>query len=140
MKIISNEKIYFKATQKNIISPINYIKEYKYEELIEIFFLSKEYHNNITKIFKFFNILLTKNKMTLMNDKNKNILLKFTKIYNKVEINCCLELKEIILNNDEMINLLSNEVNKIKSQSFLNVNEKNEIDLIKKENQILKIK
>ena len=140
MKIIPSEKIYFKASQKNIISPINYIKEYKYEELIEIFFLSKEHYSDITKIFKFFNFLLTKNKMILMNDKNKNILLKFTKLYNKVEINCCLELKEIILKNDEMINLLSNEINKIKSQSLLNVNEKNEIDLIKKENAILKNK
>ena len=56
MKLYSNKKTSFKAKQTNPIWNINYSKINKYQELLTTFLLTKDYYNDTTKIFKFFDM------------------------------------------------------------------------------------
>ena len=73
MKINPEDKILFQAKNKNN-SLLIFEKEYTYKELIKAFLLIKEYYNNINKIFTFLEISLTKNKISLLYDKDKTII------------------------------------------------------------------
>ena len=72
-KIISEEKMLFQAKNKTI-SLLSFEKEFTYEELIKNLFLQEQYYNNIHKIYKFYDISLTKNKISLLYDKNEKQL------------------------------------------------------------------
>ena len=104
MELYSNEKIAFKVKQANTISYINYIKTYKYEELTNIFILPKNYYNDTTKIFKFFDISITKDKIRLSKDNNKlKLILKKTVDFEDIE--CAIQLEEKKITTDELIKI-----------------------------------
>ena len=63
MEINSNEKIIFKVKQKNKINDYFYLRECSYEEIIKKLLLTKEYYDNIYKVFDFYDKSLIKNKV-----------------------------------------------------------------------------
>ena len=137
IEIISDNNISFKAKQKNIISFSIFSIEYKYDDLIKKFFLEKSHYENIYKIFDFLNISIEKNKISLIQDKN-NLKLILKKLLDYDEVDCCIELKEKKLKNEEKLNALSDGINELKK--YYNNNEKDDINLIKKENEELRQK
>ena len=137
LEIDSNEKIYFKAKQENKLTSINYIQNFGYEEIIKKLSLSKEYYNNINKVFEFFDTALTKDKVYLKMTKNHNLKLIVKKNIDFHEVECSLELKENKLKNEELMEKLLIRMNEIKSNNSCN---KEELSLIKKENEELKKK
>lgn len=137
LEIDSNEKIYFKAKQENKLTSINYIQNFGYEEIIKKLSLSKEYYNNINKVFEFFDTALTKDKVYLKMTKNHNLKLIVKKNIDFHEVECSLELKENKLKNEELMEKLLIRMNEIKSNNSRN---KEELSLIKKENEELKKK
>ena len=52
MELYINEGITFKVKQANIISYIIYNKKYKYDKIITIIILPKDYYDETTKILK----------------------------------------------------------------------------------------
>ena len=137
LEIDSNEKIYFKAKQENKLTSINYIQNFGYEEIIKKLSLSKEYYNNINKVFEFFDTALTKDRVYLKMTKNHILKLIVKKNIDFHEVECSLELKENKLKNEELMEKLLIRMNEIKSNNSRN---KEELSLIKKENEELKKK
>ena len=93
MDMYSNENINFKISPKNdLLSKANFSKVYSYEELIKKLILHKEHYDNISKVFKFYDISLSKNRVSLVFDKNKKIMkLSLRKILDYDEIDCFLD-------------------------------------------------
>jgi len=126
IEITSNQIISFKAFQINNISYFIYFKEYKYEELLKIFLLQKEYYDNISKIFKFLDNSLSRKKCSLNqgNDK-KELKLIIKKTLDYEEIECSISLNKKKLTNEEMIKVLFNEIKEIKLKLLKNNNNNN---------------
>ena len=135
MKINSYDTILFHAKyKKNLFS-----KEYKYNELIKLLLLIADYYNNINKIFSFLDISLTKNKISLLDDKDETIIkLKLKKLLDYNEINCFLYLKLNNGNKENKGEFNENDFDyKILYESIKKENEemKSSIELLKKENE-----
>ena len=115
MKIIPDNKIHFKIRQINNLSFFYYEREYKYEEITKIFFLENNYYDSINKIFKFYDIAITRKKVNLSLNKEKNtIVLSLKKPMDFDEVECCLNLEEKKLTNEEMLKILFNEIKEMK--------------------------
>ena len=54
MEIYSNDKLYFKLRKSNNIQLYQYIKEYKYNEILNLLLLHKKQYENLSKIYYFF--------------------------------------------------------------------------------------
>lgn len=107
MKTLPDNKIHFKIRQINNLSFFYYEREYKYEEITKIFFLEKNYYDSISKIFKFYDIAITRKKVSLSYNKEENIIiLSLKKVMDFDEVECCLKLKEKKLTNEEMLKIL----------------------------------
>ena len=126
----SNDKMIYKINQENNNS-FYYYKEFTYDELISILSLPVKYYDNISKIFQFYDTSISNNKVELIksiiNNKISMILLLkmtigFDELESKIIIN---EIKEII--NGENLN---NE----------KINDKDEIEALKKKNEELESK
>ena len=141
LKINPEDKILFQAKNINNLL-LKFEKEYSYKELIKTFLLIKDYYNNINKIFTFLDISLTKNKISLLYDKDKTIIkLKLKKQLDYDEINCFLYLKLNKGPKEKIDNFIeSNNDYKIFYESIKKENEeiKANMELIKKENDELK--
>ena len=113
----SDDYIQFELRKSNSISLYHYITKYKFNDIIKRLSLKKEYQQDSSKIFKFFDLALTNKKIHLeYNNYNKNIMeliLKKEKDVNKLEGILKLNTKKI--ENDEMFNILINEINEIKN-------------------------
>ena len=70
MKINQDNNILFQTRYKNNL----YSKEYTYSELTKMLFLINDYYDNIKKIFKFLDTSITKNKISLLDDKDETII------------------------------------------------------------------
>jgi methyl-accepting chemotaxis protein len=118
MEMYSNETINFKATLKSNLSLSNYSKIFTYEELIKKLIMQKELYVNVSKIFKFYDTAILKNRVSLVLDKNKKILkLSLRKIMDFDEIDCVLDLDEAIPSKEEQLNSLFNQINEIKTKN-----------------------
>ena len=130
MDLYSNQKISFTIRQTNNISFYYFYKEYSYEELIKNLFLPVQQYDNIKKVFSFYDTAIIKNKVTLIQEKEKKnmiLLLKIALFFEDIEAK--LFLNEIKLTNEEMLKILFDEIRQIKIKG-LPTNNKNE----KKEN------
>ena len=124
MKINQYNNILFQTRYKNNL----YSKEYTYSELTKMLFLINDYYDNIKKIFKFLDTSMTKNKISLLDDKDETIIkLKIKKQLDFDEVNCFLYLK--------LINETKEKTDKISSKI---INYKFLYESIKKENQEIK--
>ena len=117
----SNDLITFNVIQINKLSNYHYFKEYNYDKLLNLLFLNKSFYNNISKIYQFCDIAISKNKINLIKD-NEKIILSLKNIVNFEEIECKLDLFEKKISNEEMINKIINLINEIKLKG-INVNE-----------------
>ena len=138
MKINQYINILFQTRYKNNL----YSKEYTYSELTKILFLINDYYNNIKKIFKFLDTSITKNKISLLDDKDETIIkLKIKKQLDFDEVNCFLYLKLINETKEKTDKINSNNIDyKFLYESIKKENEeiKANIELLKNENQEMK--
>ena len=109
LEVISDEKIHFKARQTNNISFYIYEAIFEYEHIAKILLLEKNYYDSIQKIFKFYDTAIKRNKVSLFyNNQKKIITLSLKKQMDFDEVECCLDLKETIIKNEDMIKFLFN--------------------------------
>ena len=113
----SDDYIQFELRKSNSISLYHYITKYKFNDIIKRLSLKKEYQQDSSKVFKFFDLALTNKKIHLeYNNYNKNIMeLILMKEKDVNEIEGKLELNKNKIENDEMFNILINEINEIKN-------------------------
>ena len=136
----SNGNINFKVQQKNIESPFYYFKEYNYEEILQKFILIKEHYENISKILKFFDIAISKNKINLLkDDKNKKMKLSLKKSMDFEEVECILELDEAEINNEDMLKLMMEQIRELKVKEMGSGGDKDIKKLIE-DNEMMKSK
>ena len=126
MEIYSDDMIYFKLRKSKNFSLYHYMNKYDYNEITKLFLLQKEHYIDLSKIFHFFDLALTKKKIKLEHNKEKNLMiLKLNKILDFDEIECKLELNEEKLQKEEMFNLLLDEINEIKNKNNKKGNQEN---------------
>ena len=119
IELLSNEKISFKIRQINNISFIYFYKEYSFNDLNKYLLLPIQHYDDISKIFKFYDTAVLKNKVTLLQDKDKKsmvLLLKITLFFDDIESK--LYLDEIQLTNEQMLKILFNEIREIKTKGL----------------------
>ena len=133
MQLSKHEKISFKIRQTNNLFFYYYYKEFGYEELRKALSLPVEHYNNISKVFKFYDTAVLKNKVFLVQEKGKKgmvLLLKITLFFEDIESK--IFLNEIRLTNEEMITILFDEIKQIKMKGLpkkiANENENNKKD------------
>ena len=138
MKINPDNKILFQIKYKNNI----FSKEYTHSDLIKLLLLINDYYNNIKSIFKFLDTSFSKNKISLLDDKDETIIkLKLRKQLDYDEVNCFLYLKLINEEKEKKDKFNENSIDyKIFYEKVKKENEeiKANIDLIKKENEGMK--
>ena len=117
--IYSNENIRFFIKQTDRIVIEYYEQEFTYDEITKELKLLKDHNNNIKKVFNFYNIAIEKNKVTLVEQKeSKQLILKMQRELDFDIIQTNIELKAKKINNDEMIKILSDELNKLKTNQM----------------------
>ena len=133
MQLSKHEKISFKIRQTNNLFFYYYYKEFGYEELRKALSLPVEHYDNISKVFKFYDTAVLKNKVFLVQEKGKKgmvLLLKITLFFEDIESK--IFLNEIRLTNEEMITILFDEIKQIKMKglpkNIANENENNKKD------------
>ena len=70
----SDDYILFELKKSNNISLYHYINKYKYKDITKIFSLQKEYQQDSSKVFQFFDLALTNKRIKLDYNKDKNIM------------------------------------------------------------------
>ncbi len=120
---ISEKKIKFEIRQINKISFYYYENIFGYEEITKILLLEKNYYDNIDKIFKFYENSITRQKVSLIIDKEKKIIkLSIKKVMDFDEVNCYMDLYEKKLTNEEMIVILFNKIKEMELKGNGNSN------------------
>ena len=113
----SDDNIGFKISQSYNISLYYYKNKYNYTEITKLFLLQKEYYQDLSKVFKFFDAALTKKKIKLEYNENKKTMeLILNKTLDFDEIECRLALNKNRIENDDIFNMLINEINEIKNK------------------------
>ena len=98
-----------------------YKNKYNYTEITKLFLLQKEYYQDLSKVFKFFDAALTKKKIKLEYNENKKTMeLILNKTLDFDEIECRLALNKNRIENDDIFNMLINEINEIKNKKTEN--------------------
>ena len=120
IEISSNNDILFNLRQTNNISFIYYEKKYKYEDILKHLNLEKNKYNNILKILEFFDVSVKNEKVKISKDNNKNktFLVLILNENNKVE-EYCINLEIKCMTEKKMLNIIIDEINKIKNKENL---------------------
>ena len=71
MELKLNDIISLKIRQINDLSFYYYSKDYKYDNLAKLLLLNKDYYDNISKIYKFCDKIISKKRVKLNKDKRK---------------------------------------------------------------------
>jgi len=148
MNLYSNEKIQFNITKNSEFSLYNYTKSYDYSEITKKFLLPNEYYNNLSKVYKYFDTAISKNKLFLIK-KNNNMKLLLKKAMDFDEVDCYIDLVEEKASNEGILSSLFNEIkllkqkndsNEEKIKGLIQENEemKKNINIIKEENKAIK--
>ena len=117
VEIYSDESILFILTQKNVLSNIQYKKEFKYETIIKELYYLKAIYTNIKEVFKFIDNSINKNRCKLVENKEKKKITLLIKILiNDEEKESLISLPLEMTANKEIINLLIDEVNFLKKE------------------------
>lgn len=117
MSLYNSERLLFKIRQLTNISLLNYEKRFDYEEIAKILFLEKSYYKNVEKIFNFCDKALNDKKVTIYPELEKHqikVILKKKMDYD--EVDCEFYLYEKKNTKDEMIQILTDELNTLKLQ------------------------
>ena len=106
VEIYSDESILFILTQKNVLSNIQYKKEFKYETIIKELYYLKAIYTNIKEVFKFIDNSINKNRCKLVENKEKKKITLLIKILiNDEEKESLISLPLEMTANKEIINL-----------------------------------
>ena len=112
MDVHSNNKLYFILRVSDNLSIYQYIKEYKYEELLNLLALDKKSYPDLNKIFILFDKAFINKKVDLAyNKSNKTMILKVKKESGTINV----ELNQIKLTNEEKFIIAFEEISLIKS-------------------------
>ena len=112
----SDDNIFFKLRKSNNLSIYNYMNKYNYNDITRLFLLQKEYYENLSKVFQFFDLALINKKIKLEYNNDKNIMeLILNKKLDFDEVECKLVLNKNKIENDEMFIMLINEINEMKN-------------------------
>lgn len=123
IKICSNETINFYLKQNNKKSFSKYIHEYKYDEIIQALSLSKDVYNDITKVFKYYDDAIMKSEIELTKEKDIFKLKKKKKNNlneKEGESECCIDLFEEKLSNEDIFNELYNKIEELNLKNSKN--------------------
>ena len=123
IKICSDETISFYLKQSNKRSFSKYIHEYKYDQIIQTLSLSKDIYNDIAKVFKYYDDAIMKSEILLTKEKNIFKLKKKKKNNSNEkegESECCIELFEEKLSNEDIFNELYNKIEELSLKNSKN--------------------
>ena len=124
----------FKIWQTNNISFYFYHNQYEYNYLINELKLPIQNYENVSKLFKFFEAAISKNKIILSQDKNKKeLILSLNITIGFDEIESKLFLKETKFTNEELLKILFKEIKEIKIKGLPNTNNETKDDSNKNE-------
>ena len=129
--------INFKVKQLNIITKNYYSKLYTFEEIFNKLSLIKQHHDSISKIFNFIDKSISLGKMILIEDQNKNIILSLKRSLDfGEEVEYKIELDKNKMKDEEIMDILIEQINEIKSKDKgdnNNLDKNNNINQIKEE-------
>ena len=134
----SNGDINFKVKQINNITRYYFSKKYSFEEILKKLYLYKDLNESISKILTYIDYSISNKKMILNEDQNKNIILSLKKSMDLQEVECKIELEKIKIKDEEIMDLLIEQINEIKSKDKGENNNQdlnNIINQIKEENE-----
>ena len=137
MELYSNDKLFFKLRKSDSIQLYHYIKEYKYDDILNLLLLHKKHYENLSKIFIFCDKAINNKKVSLVYNENKKIMiLKLKRTLDFEEFECDIELNETKIKNEEIFKLLIDEINMLKNSKGNNENNKyiEEINNLTKKN------
>ena len=137
--VYSNQTIHFYIKPTNKIAIYYYEKEYTLDEIINTLLLVKNIYSDITKVFTFYNTAITKQKVLLKEEKEKKqLILNLEREIDFQTIQCNIELKERQINNDEMMKIITEEINKLKNKQIENEQKNQEKKIQNNEEKIKK--
>ena len=121
MTLLSSDVISINIKQINDLSFHYYYGEFKYDELIELLDIGKRRYNEISKIYKLCDGLISRNQIKIINSKEKEITLIINREEDGEVLDCKLILKEKNTTNDEIletkINLLTERINLLSEEN-----------------------
>ena len=108
--------ILFRIEKTNTVRKHFYSKKYTLSELISKLYLLPNLYPTTQKVLELYQKYLDKNKVSLIYDeKTTQMFLRLKKTLEDEEITCDLELKQTCLSSKELINILYEEVELVKS-------------------------
>ena len=131
MSSYNSQILNFKIRQLDKISTLNYEKRFDYEEITKILLLEKNYYTNIQKIFTFCDKALNDKKVLIYPELEKHqikVILKKKMDYDEIERQFYLTEKKN--SKDEMIQILTDEINNLKLQKSNNINDISNYNII----------
>ena len=148
MNLYSNETIHYNITKKSELSLYNFNKNYDYKEITKKLLLPNEYYNNMSKVFKYIDTAIIKNKVFLIKEYDYiKLLLKKNMDFD--EVDCYIDLCKEKVSNEVILASLFNEIkllkqknnsNEEKIKSLIQENDeiKKSLNIINEENKIIK--
>lgn len=124
IKLNSKDNINFQLRQTFNFPSIIYNKEFSYEELLKQLSLSKEDYNSASKVFKYYESVLSKNNISLVEERKLMKVILKRKVDSK-EVEDCLSLEEEKVSNEDKINMLFNDISELRLKN-INEEKKNE--------------
>ena len=126
----SDQTIHFYLKQTNKMSIYYYEKIFTYEQIINTLKVLKELYNDITKVFGFYDMAITKKIVILKEITNKKqMILNMQKEIDFIIVQCNIEMDIKQISNEDMIIIMAEEINKLKNiqtNNVTNQNKKNE--------------
>lgn len=140
IETFTNGKINFKLHQSNVESSVYYFKEYSYEDILAKLYLFKEQCDSISKVLKYCDVAISKNKVTLVKEnKMMKIIIKKSSEFFDSEMQSILELDEAAIKNEDMLKILMNDIGELKSKG-VGASENQDLQKLIKDNEEMKSK
>ena len=140
IETFTNGNITFKLLQDNVESSVYYFKEYKFDDILPKLYLFKEQCDSISKVLKYLDVAISKNKVTL-NKENKmmKIIIKKTSEIFDSEMQSILELDETAIKNEDMLKILMSNIEELKSKG-IGASDNQDLQKLMKDNEEMKLK
>ena len=140
IEIFTNGNITFKLLQNNAESSVYYFKEYSYDDILLKLYLFKEQCDSISKVLKYFDATISKNKVSLIKEnKMMKIIIKKSSDIFESEMQSILELDEAAIKNEDMLKILMSDIGELKSRG-VGLSDNQDMQKLIKENEEMKSK
>ena len=125
VQLYLEDKLSFKLTKSDNLSLCYYYKEFNYNDILTLLPLNKEQYDDLSRIFSFFDKVITNKELNLVfNQNDKEMILKLKSILDSKEFESEIKLDEIKLSSEEMFKILLDR-EKIKDEIINNLTKKN---------------